>query len=356
MLDKNRPYGQVLAEYTDGVLDASYVYGLDLIEQERDGDEYYYNVDGLGSTRGLTDENGEVMDSYVYDAFGNLIVSTGGTENDYLFAGEQFDKRLGQYYLRQRFYDSATGRFTRRDTYEGRLGEPITLHKYLYGNANPVNYIDPSGLFTLSFAAQSALLSLLAAASYTFIVTNAYEPERLGGFGDGPSYTPPNSTAHKPQRSLLSKLLGSRGFNDGPRPNPGPGHTGHPPDNTIYDLVSYLFGSSYNPAHPNRINPSILDIDDLTQAANESIGKGGLTKAGRALDKHASGQRGSSPFPPVTGNNQNKNLIAQQQVDEILNAPNAVFVRLGRGGIEVRVPDQRGIRFNEDGSFSGFVD
>jgi len=53
---------------------------------------------------------------------------------------------LEQYYLRQRFYDAETGRFTRRDTYEGRIGEPITLHKYLYASANPAIYIDPSGL------------------------------------------------------------------------------------------------------------------------------------------------------------------------------------------------------------------
>ena len=167
LLDKNRPYGQVLAEYTDGVLDASYVYGLDLIEQERDGDEYYYSVDGLGSTRGLTDENGEVTDSYAYDAFGNLISSTGGTENDYLFAGEQFDERLGQYYLRQRYYDAATGRFTRRDTYEGRLSEPITLHKYVYGNSNPIRFIDPTGLF-------SSLNEVSAANSLRTTIANIY--------------------------------------------------------------------------------------------------------------------------------------------------------------------------------------
>ena len=27
--------------------------------------------------------------------------------------------------------------------------EPVTLHKYLYANANPVKYSDPSGMFSL---------------------------------------------------------------------------------------------------------------------------------------------------------------------------------------------------------------
>ena len=31
------------------------------------------------------------------------------------------------------------------DTWQGDLYEPVTLHKYLYANANPVKYKDPSG-------------------------------------------------------------------------------------------------------------------------------------------------------------------------------------------------------------------
>lgn len=62
-----------------------------------------------------------------YDVFGELLDATGEVENDYLFAGEQFDRELKQYYLRQQFYDAGVGWFTRRDTYEGRIGKPITL-------------------------------------------------------------------------------------------------------------------------------------------------------------------------------------------------------------------------------------
>ena len=49
LLEKNRHYAQVLAEYNNGNLDASYVYGLDLISQERNNVDSYYLVDGLGS-------------------------------------------------------------------------------------------------------------------------------------------------------------------------------------------------------------------------------------------------------------------------------------------------------------------
>ena len=41
--------------------------------------------------------------------------------------------------------DSSTGRFISQDTYQGTINDPVSLHKYLYANANPVMYSDPSG-------------------------------------------------------------------------------------------------------------------------------------------------------------------------------------------------------------------
>jgi len=150
LVDKNLPYAQVLEERVNNGLTASYVYGIDLISQQRGSEKSFYLVDGLGSTRGLTDAGGVVVDRYSYDAFGNLIGSTNNVENNYLFAGEQFDRGLGDYYLRARYYDSDTGRFTRRDSYAGSISEPLTLHKYIYTNDNPVNGVDPSVLSTIS--------------------------------------------------------------------------------------------------------------------------------------------------------------------------------------------------------------
>ncbi len=133
-------------------------------------------MDGLGSTRGLTDETGNVTDTYDYEAFGELVDSSGESENDYLFAGEQFDGGLGQYYLRQRYYDAGVGRFTRRDTYSGSISEPITLHKYIYTHANPVNGIDPTGLFTIAQQAATlvTLNILVVGASAPIYIASTY--------------------------------------------------------------------------------------------------------------------------------------------------------------------------------------
>ncbi|MEJ2743805.1 MAG: RHS repeat-associated core domain-containing protein, partial [Gammaproteobacteria bacterium] len=83
-------------------------------------------------------------------AFGEVLNQTGATENSYLFTGEQFDQELNQYYLRVRYYNQATGRFTQQDTWMGRDHDPITLNKYVYGNADPVRYVDPSGYFGIA--------------------------------------------------------------------------------------------------------------------------------------------------------------------------------------------------------------
>ncbi len=95
--------------------------------------------------RHLADSTGAVTDTYVYDAWGNLISSTGNTENSYLYCAEQLDSTTGLYYLRARYMNPTTGTFITQYTYSGTIFDPTSLHKYLYANANPVMNCDPSG-------------------------------------------------------------------------------------------------------------------------------------------------------------------------------------------------------------------
>jgi len=148
--NNNTGFSQVILE-TDGTgnIITSYIYGDDLICQKREEGAYYYLYDGLGSTRNFTDNTGNITDSYWYYGFGELLNKTGTTPNNYLFTGEQFDPNVGFYYLRARYYNPEIGRFITTDPVEGSIYEPISLHKYLYANLDPVNKIDPSGEFTI---------------------------------------------------------------------------------------------------------------------------------------------------------------------------------------------------------------
>ena len=72
--------------------------------------------------------------------------------------GEQWDVDLGLYYNRARYLNVDSGRFWTEDEYEGDGGDPLSLHKYLYANANPVMGCDPSGNLTLAEVGTAALV------------------------------------------------------------------------------------------------------------------------------------------------------------------------------------------------------
>lgn len=173
LIDANQPYAQVVEEYTPGgTVQASYVYGHDLISQNRSGLQSFYHVDGLGSTRALTDASGNVTDTYNYDAYGNLIESIGSSVNNYRYTGEQYDPNLGDYYLRARYYDPGMGRFTAMDPFEGMMTEPLSLTKYPYVHGNPVNLTDPSGLF--AYAEVMSAMNIIDVLAATTLVGAAY--------------------------------------------------------------------------------------------------------------------------------------------------------------------------------------
>jgi RHS repeat-associated protein len=160
----------------------------------------YYLYDGHGSTRALADTTGNVTDTYDYDAFGNEIHATGATPNEFLFAGEQYDSDLRLYYNRARYLNTSTGRFWTMDSVEGDWQSPLSLHKYLYASADPVNRIDPSGnddlaelsaSFTIA-ATISSMSNVVVAAIYSAVFNGLPDAVGFGAFvsgGFGNSFT-----------------------------------------------------------------------------------------------------------------------------------------------------------------------
>lgn len=136
--------------------EAIYVYGpTGRIAKNVGGLTDYYHTDHLGSTRLLTDEQGNVVTDATYKPFGESI----NEQNEcYLFNGKEKDVSTGLYYYGARYYDPEIGRFLTRDIWSGTIGDPQSLNRYAYCYNNPIKYIDSWGNFGLS-ASIGAFLS-----------------------------------------------------------------------------------------------------------------------------------------------------------------------------------------------------
>ena len=144
----------VAEEESDGNV-IRYIRRLGLIssDSEKAKTYYHYVSDEQGSIthviNGEEKESGElpqedvqshVLNHYEYDAFGNTIRCEEQVLNRFRYTGEQYDPLMGQYYLRARYYNPVSARFTQEDTYYGD-----GLNLYAYCKNNPVVYYDPSG-------------------------------------------------------------------------------------------------------------------------------------------------------------------------------------------------------------------
>ncbi len=128
---------------------ASYVYDLGIdhpISMTRDGKTYYFLCDHLGSAIALTDDAGNILSEYEYDAWGNIIKEVGEIENPFRYTGREWHEESGLYYYRARFYDPTIGRFLSEDPIGIISINPFTSNRYAYVENNPQGYIDPLGL------------------------------------------------------------------------------------------------------------------------------------------------------------------------------------------------------------------
>jgi RHS repeat-associated protein len=95
----------------------------------------------MGSVVALSDDDGNIVESYSYDVFGKPNTeSTIG--NPFIFACRRYDNETGLYYYRARHYNPDIGRFLQADP----IGYADGLNLYTYCGNNPLNYTDPYGL------------------------------------------------------------------------------------------------------------------------------------------------------------------------------------------------------------------
>jgi RHS repeat-associated protein len=140
--DLNARLTQVLSDGTN-----TYLYGNGRLAQDDSENMGYFLGDALGSVRQLTDADGLVTLPQSYEAYGDVLTSDGTGTSIYGFAAEQTDSYIKLINLRSRLYNPSFGRFLTRDSWQGEYNKPQSLNKWLYGNANPIAYVDPTGFY-----------------------------------------------------------------------------------------------------------------------------------------------------------------------------------------------------------------
>ncbi len=130
------------AMLTDGTADYIYGPGGTVIEDIVGTTSRWYHADQLGSTRALTNNSGTVIGTYTYDTNGNQTGTTGSATTPFGWTGQYTDTETGYTYLRARYYDAATAQFLTRDP-----ANAATRSAYAYADNNPLNAVDPTGLF-----------------------------------------------------------------------------------------------------------------------------------------------------------------------------------------------------------------
>lgn len=115
----------------------------DPLAMVRGGQKYFYHADGLGSIVAISDSSKAVVQRYAYDAYGMVTSTNPAFENAYTFTGREWDKEIGLYYYRARYYDPMEGRFISKDPI-GFAGGDVNLFRYV-GNSME-NWRDPDGL------------------------------------------------------------------------------------------------------------------------------------------------------------------------------------------------------------------
>ena len=134
------------------------------------GQAYFYVLNLQGDVVGIVDATGNLVVSYTYDAWGNLLSCTGtlantiGALNPLRYRGYVYDAETNLYYLQTRYYSAEIGRFISADIFAS-TGQGLTgQNMFAYCGNNPVCRTDITGQAWWHWVAAAAVVVAAAAA------------------------------------------------------------------------------------------------------------------------------------------------------------------------------------------------
>jgi len=106
----------------------------------------FFKTDHLGTPRVITDQDGKVLSTHDYLAYGEELTDPEFQTNRMKFTGHERDPETGLDYMLARYYTAGSGRFLQVDPgYDYKMNDPMSFNLYSYGRENPVRFLDPSG-------------------------------------------------------------------------------------------------------------------------------------------------------------------------------------------------------------------
>lgn len=120
--------------------------------QRNGSSNLFYALDHLGSIRSAANDSGIVQASLTFDPYGQVTRIEGATDIDFSFAGMYVHSRSGLHLAPFRAYNPHLGQWISKD--------PMSGAGYNYTDNDPVNGVDPSGLWTYTWLPNDPLISL----------------------------------------------------------------------------------------------------------------------------------------------------------------------------------------------------
>jgi RHS repeat-associated protein len=129
--------------------DEDYIYrGSQLLAAEVPGNTLHFHLDHLGTPRVITGNGGVRIATHTYFPFGRELTPPGSERMK--FTGHERDA-INLEYMHARSYLPWTGRFLSVDPVNSAdPALPQSWNRYAYAFHNPINFTDPTGLYTVN--------------------------------------------------------------------------------------------------------------------------------------------------------------------------------------------------------------
>lgn len=194
-------YGRALSDYENGAWKKDYIYRGEsdvlLATVEAGSGVRYVLFDHQGSTRVVANQSGQITERHDYRPFGEELGAGIGLRS--MPQGYSVSNPIRQQYalterestgLNHTWFrksDSSAGRWTSPDPYNGSMSvsDPQSFNRYSYVENDPVNLVDPSGLWWALQGCETNCVTIYGETSCTTTCHYKWAEDAGSGMGNG---------------------------------------------------------------------------------------------------------------------------------------------------------------------------